>query len=191
MNCPFFSLFLRSPIEMVNNGTTRFNQRNRHQPILSYQMPEIVGFSPSNKNRDIGRFKTPPLEHLTLKTDSNKLLTNNIDSKTSSPSNGFDRILPPINSPIIHKNDSQNIYNTINMASSYHDGSIGNRSSDSSLSNSASERKMSASMCVKSKDASNYNSLKSTKFCHECGAKFIVDHARFCMDCGVKRAVLD
>lgn len=175
------SLFLRSPTEKVNNGTTRFNQRNRHQPMLSYQMPEIVGFSATaNNNREIGRYKTPPLEHLTNKNESNKFM--NKDTKLSSPSNGFDRVLPPI---IVHKNDSQNIYNTINMTSSYHDGSIAHRS------DSAPERKMSSSMSAKSRDPSNFNSLKMSKFCHECGAKFIVDHAKFCMDCGVKRTVLD
>ncbi|KAH8254490.1 hypothetical protein KR032_010431 [Drosophila birchii] len=31
---------------------------------------------------------------------------------------------------------------------------------------------------------------KMSKFCHECGAKFIVEHAKFCMDCGVRRMVL-
>ncbi|KAI8039996.1 hypothetical protein M5D96_007421 [Drosophila gunungcola] len=33
-------------------------------------------------------------------------------------------------------------------------------------------------------------SMKMSKFCHECGAKFIIEHAKFCMDCGVKRVVL-
>uniref|UniRef100_A0A1A9ZI52 C2HC/C3H-type domain-containing protein n=1 Tax=Glossina pallidipes TaxID=7398 RepID=A0A1A9ZI52_GLOPL len=33
-------------------------------------------------------------------------------------------------------------------------------------------------------------SMKMSKFCHECGSKFIVEQAKFCMDCGVKRIVL-
>lgn len=35
------------------------------------------------------------------------------------------------------------------------------------------------------------DSSKLSRFCHECGAKFLVDHARFCMDCGVRRVALD
>ncbi|XP_070140757.1 histone-lysine N-methyltransferase, H3 lysine-79 specific isoform X4 [Drosophila kikkawai] len=34
------------------------------------------------------------------------------------------------------------------------------------------------------------SSMKMSKFCHECGAKFIIEHAKFCMDCGVRRMVL-
>lgn len=148
-------------------------------------MPEIVGFAATTNNKDMGRYKAAPLEHLTLKTDSSKFLSK--DTKLGSPLNGFDRVLPPI---IIHKNDSQNIYNTINnMTSSYHDGSNANRSEP--LSNSATERKMSSSMSVKSKEPSNFNTMTLSKFCHECGAKFIVDQAKFCMDCGVRRAALD
>lgn len=33
-------------------------------------------------------------------------------------------------------------------------------------------------------------SVKMSKFCHECGAKFVLEHAKFCMDCGVRRVVL-
>ncbi|KAM7345644.1 uncharacterized protein ACRADG_011849 isoform 2-T4 [Cochliomyia hominivorax] len=33
-------------------------------------------------------------------------------------------------------------------------------------------------------------SMKMSKFCHECGSKFLLDQAKFCMDCGVKRIVL-
>lgn len=34
------------------------------------------------------------------------------------------------------------------------------------------------------------NTGKLTKFCHECGNKFIVETAKFCMECGLKRVVL-
>ncbi|XP_064538025.1 uncharacterized protein LOC135428140 isoform X2 [Drosophila montana] len=34
------------------------------------------------------------------------------------------------------------------------------------------------------------SSMKMSKFCHECGAKFVIEHAKFCMDCGVRRVVL-
>ncbi|XP_059224613.1 titin homolog isoform X2 [Stomoxys calcitrans] len=34
------------------------------------------------------------------------------------------------------------------------------------------------------------SSMKMSKFCHECGSKFLLDQAKFCMDCGVKRICL-
>ncbi|XP_037953722.1 putative uncharacterized protein DDB_G0282133 isoform X2 [Teleopsis dalmanni] len=34
------------------------------------------------------------------------------------------------------------------------------------------------------------SSMKMSKFCHECGTKFIIEQAKFCMDCGVRRIVL-
>uniref|UniRef100_A0A1I8MPC1 C2HC/C3H-type domain-containing protein n=1 Tax=Musca domestica TaxID=7370 RepID=A0A1I8MPC1_MUSDO len=34
------------------------------------------------------------------------------------------------------------------------------------------------------------SSMKMSKFCHECGSKFLIEHAKFCMDCGVKRICL-
>lgn len=139
-------------------------------------MPEIVGLS--NASKDLGRFKTAPLEHLsTIKTDSTKLSTNG--TKLNASLNGFDRVLPPI---IVHKNDSQNIYNTINMTSSYrHDIRAEPQHND--------RTKLSTprNMCKES----NSSAQKLSKFCHECGARFVVDQARFCMDCGVKRATLD
>ncbi|KAH8400867.1 hypothetical protein KR009_001513 [Drosophila setifemur] len=39
-------------------------------------------------------------------------------------------------------------------------------------------------------NSSMSSSMKMSKFCHECGAKFIIEHAKFCMDCGVRRMVL-
>lgn len=33
--------------------------------------------------------------------------------------------------------------------------------------------------------------MKLSKFCHECGAKFIVDNAKFCMECGVRRVTIE
>lgn len=199
----YFSLFLRSPTGSTNNGngSIRFNQRNRHQPILSYQMPEIVGLSTPNAEKDFNHSKiaTSPHEQFGGKSDAPKLFPKESTTKLNSPSNGFDRVLPPI---ILHKNDSQNIYNSINMTSSYHhDGSMTSRS-DSVLGNSNAGsdhlRKLSTtSLTMKpSKDQSaqqlhQFNAMKLPKFCHECGAKFIVEQAKFCMDCGAKRAALD
>ncbi|XP_043066274.1 putative leucine-rich repeat-containing protein DDB_G0290503 isoform X2 [Drosophila bipectinata] len=41
-----------------------------------------------------------------------------------------------------------------------------------------------------SSTSSMSSSMKMSKFCHECGAKFIIEHAKFCMECGVRRMVL-
>lgn len=205
----YFSLFLRSPADSTaagnnttTNGSIRFNQRNRHQPILSYQMPEIVGLSTPSAEKDFNRMKTvttSPHEQFAGKTDATKLFQKESTTKLNSPSNGFDRTLPPI---ILHKNDSQNIYNTINMTSGYHhDGSMTSRS-DSLLTNNngaGEHRKLSTTSLTStttkpSKDVPSqhlFNAMKLSKFCHECGAKFIVDQAKFCMDCGAKRAALD
>lgn len=146
-------------------------------------MPEIVGVSASTIVKDFGRFKAPPLEHLSsLKADTTKLSMNG--SKLNANSlNGFDRVLPPI---AVHKNDSQNIYNTINMTSSYHHDTR----ADSTNHNTNNDRIKLLSPQSMGKEA-NVSGFKLSKFCHECGAKFFVEQAKFCMDCGAKRANLD
>ncbi|XP_055319252.1 uncharacterized protein LOC129576981 isoform X2 [Sitodiplosis mosellana] len=181
----FKSLFLQSPGEKSNNnGSIRFGQRNRHQPF-NYQMPEIVGLASPNTSKDLGRFKTTPIEYLSsLKSDTTKLSTNG--TKLNASLNGFDRVLPPI---AVHKNDSQNIYNTINMTSSYHhDTRVDPLHQHKITSNDRIKLSSSSTTCRESNLSANQ---KLTKFCHECGARFIVDQAKFCMNCGVKRANLD
>lgn len=174
----FFSLFLQTAT--TNNESIRLNQRNRHLPINNYQMPEIIGMSSNiNLNRDLSSVKASPLKQLILKPDLSKLNSN------ETKANGFERVLPPIT----HKNDSQNIYNTISMASNYHDMKIKNRATDSLVS-SASDRQLSSKSTI-GKESTNLSTLKLFKFCHECGAKFIVDQAKFCMECGVRRAAVE
>lgn len=177
----FFSLFLQTATatdRSTNNDSIRFNQRNRHQSINNYQMPEIIGMSSNiNVNRDMGSTNKG---QIIMKSDFNKLNANEIRP------NGFERVLPPITT---HKNDSQNIYNTINMASNYHDTKVTNRATDS-LVGSASDRKFSSISPI-GKESISFSTIKLFKFCHECGAKFIVDQAKFCMECGVKRAAAE
>lgn len=130
------------------------------QSNLSYQIPELIGICPDTKLREPFRHRTAAVEQPTTK------------------SSGIDRILPPIN---LHKNDSQNIYNTINMTSS-------------NTENSSSSRLGSAKNSVADHKATSSFSLargKLHRFCHECGAKFIVDQAKFCMECGVRRVAID
>ncbi|XP_067626313.1 serine-rich adhesin for platelets isoform X5 [Eurosta solidaginis] len=43
---------------------------------------------------------------------------------------------------------------------------------------------------VLSRSTSIITSMKMSKFCHECGAKFLIEQAKFCMECGVRRVVL-
>lgn len=160
----FFSLFVQSSADRSTGDFLKHNQRNRHQSILSFQMPEIVGLS-SNSNCDLGRMS---LKTIIPKNELSKL--NGKGPKLNA--NGFDRVLPPIT---VHKNDSQNIYNTINMT-------LNQSNTNDSAMKSTMDRKSSLS---------NLGALKLSKFCHECGAKFIVDQAKFCMECGVKRANLD
>ncbi|KAH8280542.1 hypothetical protein KR018_009485 [Drosophila ironensis] len=47
------------------------------------------------------------------------------------------------------------------------------------------------SLLSNNSNSSMSSSMKMSKFCHECGARFIVDHAKFCMDCGVRRIVVE
>lgn len=138
-------------------------------------MPEIVGLSsPNSSAKDFGRLKAAPLEHLTsIKTDSAKLSSIN-GTKLNASLNGFDRVLPPI---AVHKNDSQNIYNTI----SYHPDTRTDPPPNFHQSGIKHHHQ----------ETSDLSAQKLSKFCHECGARFIVDQAKFCMDCGVKRANLD
>lgn len=158
-------------------------------------MPEIIGSTSPNTSKDY-RFKAapppPPLEHLSsspMRSDASRLSTNG--TKLNATLNGFDRVLPPITT--VHKNDSQNIYNTINMTSSYqHDTRINPPHQYQNIGN---DRTKSKSRTIVLGRESNANepqkSSNLSKFCHDCGARFIVEQAKFCMDCGVKRATLD
>lgn len=47
------------------------------------------------------------------------------------------------------------------------------------------------STSAKRREPLNENVSKMSKFCYECGAKYIYDQAKFCVECGVKRVVLD
>ncbi|XP_030369606.1 uncharacterized protein LOC115620481 isoform X4 [Scaptodrosophila lebanonensis] len=46
------------------------------------------------------------------------------------------------------------------------------------------------SLLSSASNTSMSSSMKMSKFCHECGAKFILEQAKFCMDCGVRRMIL-
>lgn len=92
----------------------------------------------------------------------------------------------------MHKNDSQNIYNTINMLSNnykqFHRLESGSNSGGVGGSG-IGEYKLSSS--IKTREPLNDNVNKMSKFCYECGAKYIYDQAKFCVECGVKRVALD
>ncbi|XP_075170007.1 uncharacterized protein LOC142241983 isoform X8 [Haematobia irritans] len=49
---------------------------------------------------------------------------------------------------------------------------------------------MSSSTQLYGSNSTMSSSMKMSKFCHECGSKFLLDQAKFCMDCGVKRICL-
>lgn len=69
------------------------------------------------------------------------------------------------------------------------------RMKHSSLSSSESETILPPMMMSKASptvtQTSIGNDVRFSKFCHECGSKFIITQAKFCMECGVKRLVLE
>lgn len=134
-------------------------------------MPEIIG---------IGSGHNPNADETIPKSSSS-------NSETS---------FPPIVTP--HKNSSQNIYDSINLPAmkplinygkTYGERLIHSRSTPTS----AVERKQIATMKdnVTSTSNNDNNSPKMSKFCHECGAKFMVSTAKFCMECGIRRVILE
>ncbi|KAH8321922.1 hypothetical protein KR067_009823 [Drosophila pandora] len=76
-----------------------------------------------------------------------------------------------------HQTQSQPAYNTNTINNNTTVPMTPTTSQHSLLSNTSNTSSMSSSM-------------KMSKFCHECGAKFIVEQAKFCMECGVRRMVL-
>lgn len=168
--CFCFSLFRQSPVEKPTMSLTKLNQRNRQRNLLNYQMPEITG---------IGSGHLPSSDESIPK---------------SSSSNASDTSLPPIITP--HKNNSQNIYDSIslpamkpliNYGKTYGERLVHARSTPTS----AVERKQNTTIKDTVINNANCNGPKMSKFCHECGAKFMVLTAKFCMECGVRRVVLE
>lgn len=170
------SLFRESPIEKSTNAMSRLNHRSRQQSLLSYQMPEIIGMS---SGRDVGGIR--------------------------STTNNTETLLPPLVTHA-HKNNSQNIYDSINLSSitSMHGTTTKptfnyNNNLNSFDKNGRSRAMPSNSIAGDRKPApaatkhslTNDAPPKMTKFCYECGAKFVVPHAKFCMECGVRRVVLE
>lgn len=177
------SLFRESPIEKSTNALTRLNHRNRQQSLLSYQMPEIIGMS---SGRSVGG----------AANDGSKIIRSQSTTET---------LLPPLVTHA-HKNNSQNIYDSINLSSitSIHGGStkptFNYNNNLNSLDKNGHSRAMPSNSIagdLKPSPAASRHSLsndappKMTKFCYECGAKFVVPHAKFCMECGVRRVVLE
>lgn len=123
----------------------------------------------------------------------------------STANSNTETLLPPLVTHA-HKNNSQNIYDSINLSSITSINCASNKPSfnyNNNLNcldkNSHSrampshsimgDRKLSPAATKNS--TSNEVPVKMTKFCYECGAKFIVSHAKFCMECGVRRVVLE
>lgn len=160
-------------------ATERRNNPSRCNPlILKYQIPELIGTFPDKKLNESSRIRTAPVEH---SVDRMYNINANTFSKSfnNKPTSPIDRTLPPIT---LHKNDSQNIYNAFETSPMNRFG----KNFDSSIDN-----KKSAWFSLKEKDLIDSNTMKLSKFCHECGAKFIVEQAKFCMECGVKRVTLE
>lgn len=155
----------QSPVEKPAH---RLSQRNRTHQILSYQIPEIVGAC----NVGLSKMQSP--------SDGNDMHSQSSDSRKirSTSFSGSESSLPPI---IAHKNDSQNIYNTINNSNNNNNHSI----------NTDYQRKSDKGIGKKQTTITAEDMSKLSKFCHECGAKFVISQAKFCMECGVRRVALE
>lgn len=167
-----FSLYRQSPIEKSYNPMIRTNQRHRPHQTLNYQIPEITGTCTGN----IGSGFLNSLSPLSSQPSSKGMQSTTAKVRCPS-SSGSESSLPPI--VLTHKNDSQNIYNTINNNAQH-------------LSDFSRDKKASVTPNQNNneKDVKHLDS-RVPKFCYECGAKYIVAHAKFCMECGVKRVGLD
>lgn len=141
---------LYNPAYKTNELCQRSFQKSS---VHSYQMPEFIGILPENLRNKLSSIQSSPLEEVTEVPESNEIMTKQISTAIT-----------------LHKNDSQNIYNTMNMTrNSYLNGP-----------------ELSLGPCSFSEKGT-----KLSKFCHECGVKFIVDQAKFCMECGVRRVTID
>lgn len=187
----------QSPIEKTSyNPLQRTNQRNRLNQQLNYQIPEIIGSHTSNAATSAGL-----LSHMPTKT----LLSPSVRLDSLKNRSGFESTLPPI---IMHKNDSQNIYNAI------HENSLHLSEISKNERSTTAKPTTTASAIISNNNNNKYNSNKTInnelninmekkdeaksiidsrmpRFCYECGAKYIVAQAKFCMECGVKRVSLD
>lgn len=169
---PFSLLF--SPNKLIPSSidlspTLRTNKCSFLLQNLNYQNPEIVddcnNLTAEQPSADSSlsdpSFFDSPLNNSSIKYSKKPL--GRCHSSSASESS-----LPPI----VHKNDSQNIYNMINSNASH-----------------LFQKKSNANDVYN--DKIRKCETRTPKFCYECGAKYIVAHAKFCMECGVKRVNLD
>ncbi|XP_053965259.1 mucin-2 isoform X3 [Anastrepha ludens] len=123
--------------------------------------------SNNNNNNYISNHYAP--HHSNLMGNNNHSINNNYDSSLSSPTTttatGKATTIAPTTAATL----------TDELQAAVTATNKGQYSSSSSLS---------------STNAAMSASMKMSKFCHECGAKFLVEQAKFCMDCGVRRIVL-
>lgn len=176
-------MFRPSPIETkFTSNLTRLNQRNRQRSSSNYQMPDVNGNASSTT---------------TATTSSTSPITNDAQTKierttSATTTNSTDTSLPPIVTQ--YKNNSQSIYDInlnerIGHSFMQPQKNFIERNTHLQLTPlSAVDFKQGPPTSL-SKDTEC--AQKMSKFCHECGAKFIVSSAKFCMDCGVRRVLLD
>lgn len=185
-------------MERPSNALSRLNHRNRQQSLLSYQMPEIIDTS---SGRNIGRSGVAAMSSAAATSATND--NTKMGRSLSTTVHTSDTMLPPLVTHV-HKNNSQNIYDSINLSSitAMNSGTnIGGnkytfntnfdknnhlRSAPPSSNSMFGDRKHSTSSST-----TTDGPQPMTKFCYECGAKFLVSHAKFCMECGVRRVVVE
>ncbi|XP_011184283.2 uncharacterized protein LOC105213273 isoform X7 [Zeugodacus cucurbitae] len=109
---------------------------------------------------------------------------NNNNNTTSNNNNNYDS---PLSSPTtIERTARLTTNNTTNTTLPAEDAAA----TPTTAANNNNKGHYSSSSSLSSTNAAMSASMKMSKFCHECGAKFLVEQAKFCMDCGVKRIVL-
>ncbi|EDW00672.1 GH20883 [Drosophila grimshawi] len=89
-------------------------------------------------------------------------------------------------------NNNNNNYelNAKNLNNNNNNSSSSNNNNNNSVSCNLTPTTSLHSLASNNSNSSMTASMKLSKFCHECGGKFVIEHAKFCMDCGVRRVVL-
>ncbi|XP_021704508.1 putative uncharacterized protein DDB_G0277255 isoform X4 [Aedes aegypti] len=159
-------------------------------PADSDEMSSVEGYPLSNSSRGDGasgrNYRGPSAEGSKFSADS-------------AYGSSLSRQSPP---------EQQQQHHTIRRAYGHHRG--GNKSSssnaasqpdtfDNSSGSESSLPPIMATTALKTQKAELHVATKSatttqqqmSKFCHECGSRFMIDTAKFCMECGIRRIMID
>lgn len=108
-------------------------------------------------------------------------------SSLGSSNSSSDNSLPTISTKkhlTSAEHGQKRTFNSNRLSTSSLEMKINSSKSAGSISNSSSTKSSNSQITT------TLSNSKVSKFCHECGSKFLLDQAKFCMDCGVRRIVL-